>query len=199
MEQPDLVAETRAQRRALVATLEGVTAADWDAPSLCTGWRVRELVAHLTMPFRYTGKDVLVAVLQARGSFDLAAERLARHDALELRAAELLDCLRANVDHPWRPPGGGQLGALSHDVVHGLDITVPLGLPPASPPDRTAVVLGALSPRRLRAAGVDLRCRRLEATDAAVARGAGAAVRGTAAELLLLCTGRVPTAAVRPA
>ncbi len=25
----------------------------WDTPSLCEGWRVREVVAHMTMPARY--------------------------------------------------------------------------------------------------------------------------------------------------
>ena len=52
----------------------------------------------------------------------IAAERAA------LSIKDLLTSLRDNVNHPWKPPGGGYEGALSHDVIHGLDITVPLGI-----------------------------------------------------------------------
>jgi uncharacterized protein (TIGR03083 family) len=39
------------ERRALAGLLDGLTDAHWDTPSLCEGWRVREVVAHLVMPF----------------------------------------------------------------------------------------------------------------------------------------------------
>jgi uncharacterized protein (TIGR03083 family) len=44
--------------RALADLLESSTAAVWDAPSLCEGWRTREVVAHVTMPARYSGPRV---------------------------------------------------------------------------------------------------------------------------------------------
>ncbi len=34
----------------LADLLEASSAATWDAPSLCDGWRVRHVVAHVTMP-----------------------------------------------------------------------------------------------------------------------------------------------------
>lgn len=67
-------------------------------------------------------------MLKARGSFNKAADRCARADAAALTAEELISCLRANLNHAWKPPGGGYVGALSHEVTHGLDITVALGL-----------------------------------------------------------------------
>ena len=38
------------ERRDLAAVLAGLTPEQWDAPSLCTGWRVREVAAHLSLP-----------------------------------------------------------------------------------------------------------------------------------------------------
>ncbi len=40
----------------------------------------------------------------------------------QLPQAELVAALRDNVGNPWKPPGGGYEGALSHDIIHGLDL-----------------------------------------------------------------------------
>ena len=66
---------------------------------------------------------------------------------------------------PLAAAGGGAAGALSHDVIHGLDVTEALGLP-ASPTDRIALALASAGPRQLKYFGVDLKGRRLTATDA---------------------------------
>lgn len=184
-----LVDETAAQRRALVELLSGLSSEQWDEPSLCDGWRVREVVAHLTMPFRHSIPTVLKEVIRARGRFDAAADRLARRDTTEHSDDALLACLRDNIDHPWKPPGGGQLGALSHDVIHGLDITEALGLDPLSPAARIGLVLR--SPKLAGAFKVDLDGLRLEATDTNVSLGTGpTTVSLPAKELLLVATAR---------
>lgn len=188
-----LAAETFAERRRLVGLLETLSPQQWAAPSLCDGWRVREVVAHITMPYRHSTLRVLRGMIAARGRFDVFADRIARADTAALSDTELLASLRRNIEHPWRPPGGGQAGALSHDVIHGLDITEPLGLP-APPPARIAAVLDHAGPRNLKFFGVDLRATRLEATDADVAVGADPGVgdlrRLPVKELLLVVTGR---------
>ena len=43
-----------AQRAELAEVLAGLPAPSWDEPTLCAGWRVREVVAHITMPFRFS-------------------------------------------------------------------------------------------------------------------------------------------------
>ncbi|WP_435199249.1 maleylpyruvate isomerase family mycothiol-dependent enzyme [Janibacter sp. GS2] len=184
-------AATRAERRRLVATLEGITPADWDAASLCAGWRVREVVAHLSLPYRYSGWAVARGLLGARGSFARFADRAARSDAAVLSDAQLLQALASNVEHPWRPPGGGPVGALSHDVIHGLDITEPLAL--EGPPVATIRhVLDGAGPRNLKFFGVDLHGHRLQATDTDWQLGEGDPVRLTAKEILLVITARTP-------
>ncbi|ACQ78783.1 conserved hypothetical protein [Beutenbergia cavernae DSM 12333] len=186
-----IIAETRAERARLVGILEGLAPAQWAAPSLCDGWRVREVVAHITMPYRIGGLGYLAGLARAGFRFHVYADRAARADTARMDDAALLASLRDNIDHPWRPPGGGALGALSHDVIHGLDITEPLGLP-GPPAERVALVLAESKAKQYAYFGVDLDGVRLEATDADVAIGDGRTVRMPVRDVLLVVTGRSP-------
>ena len=187
-----LTSETQAERARLVSLLADLTPEQWDTPSLCAGWRVREVVAHITMPFRAKPLSLVAGLAGAGFSFNRYADRDARSTAHEKSQAELVDLLRRNIANPWQPPGGRGAGALSHDVIHGLDVTEPLGLP-APPADRIALVLASGGARQLRYFGVDLEGQRLIATDADVSVGEGAsAVPMTAKEILLVVTGRQP-------
>jgi len=58
-----------AERTELADMLDGLSAEQWDAPSLCEGWRVREVMAHITMAFRYSLPQVVFGMVRARGSF----------------------------------------------------------------------------------------------------------------------------------
>lgn len=107
-----------AERQELAAVLADLPAQMWDARTLCTGWRVREVVAHMTMPFRYSGPRLVVELLNARGNFNRMADRCARRDAASLPAGELAAALGDNASHPWKPGRGGFGGALTHDVIH---------------------------------------------------------------------------------
>ena len=179
------------QRGELAQVLAGLPAASWDAPTLCDGWRVREVVAHITMPFRYSGRRFMLELAKSRGNFNAMADRCARRDAAALSAAELTEAVRSNADHPWQPPGGGQLGALTHDVIHTLDITEALGLGLRVPADRLGVVLPNLvTPRSLKFFGTDLAGMQLRASDTGWVFGSGQLVAGTAQDLALLLCGR---------
>ncbi|WP_324649306.1 maleylpyruvate isomerase family mycothiol-dependent enzyme [Georgenia sp. H159] len=185
-----LMAHTRAQRTAMAQLLTDLTETQWQSPSLCRGWTVGHVAAHLTMPFRVTATRLGRELLRARCTVDRALDRIAREDLAELGREGVLASLWANIDHAWTPPGGGPVGSLAHDVIHGLDITDALGLPPVSPPERVAVVVEE-SRDRLARFGVDLAGYRLEASDVDVTVGQG----GTrcllpAAQILLVCTGR---------
>lgn len=186
----DIRAAIAGERADLADILAGLPAGDWDKPSLCAGWRVREVVAHITMPFRYSTPQFLLGMVKARGRFDRFADLAARRDAAALSAAELTAGLRDNVDHGWKPPGGGYEGALSHDVIHGLDITVALGIDRTVPADRLRHILGDLKPRQLKYFGVDLTGIELRATDLDWTFGTGEALTGAAQDLLLILSGR---------
>jgi uncharacterized protein (TIGR03083 family) len=183
-------AAVAAERREQADLLADLTPAQWDAPTLCAGWRVREVVAHTTMPFRTSVPRVLLELVKARGDFNHMADRSARRDAARMSPEQLLAALRDNAEHPWTPPGGGPEGALSHDVIHGLDITVGLGLDRLVPPERVATVMAGMRPRNVAFFGADLGGIELVATDLDWSYGSGALVRGLAQDLLLVVCGR---------
>jgi uncharacterized protein (TIGR03083 family) len=118
------------------------------------------------------------------------ADRQARADTARFADVELLAQLRDNVAHPWKPPGGGQVGALSHDVIHGLDISVGLGLPRRVPPQRVGLVLAGMREKNVSFFGTDLSGVRLEATDLDWTFGQGEPLRGAAQDLLMVVCGR---------
>ena len=180
-----------AQRAELAEVLAGLPEASWDEPTLCTGWRVREVVAHITMPFRYGGPRFMVELARSRGRFNEMADRVARRDAAAMSPADLAGALRSNTGHPWKPPGGGYTGALAHDLIHGLDITVPLALDRTVPEERLRLVLpGSMTDRSVKFFGVDLDGIELRASDMDWTLGSGTPLTGAAADLLLVLCGR---------
>ena len=127
-----------------------------------------------------------------RCDFDVTKllNELAARDATR-PAHELVASLRSNVMQHWAPPGGGYHGALNHVVIHGLDVTVPLGVPRRSPDETIRVVLDDLTAGGGHAHfGIAIGGRHLQATDLDWSHGSGPALRGTAADLALALTGR---------
>src|SRR5450631_1254263 len=144
-----------AERRELAAMLAGLSAEQWDAPTLCDGWAVRHVVAHLTMPFRYSAPRFVLELAKAGGRFQRMSDAVARRDSA-LPPAELVAAVRDNAEHSWKPPGGGYEGALTHDVIHGLDITCPLGIERHIPAEPMRTVLDTVAgPKSRRYFGVD--------------------------------------------
>ncbi|MFI9052302.1 maleylpyruvate isomerase family mycothiol-dependent enzyme [Streptomyces sp. NPDC053427] len=186
----DIKAAIAAERRELADLLDALPPDAWDAPTLCTGWRVREVVAHMSMGFRHSFPRQARELLKARGSLNRMTDRLARKDAADAAPRELAAFLRDNAHHPWTPPVGGLTSALGHDVVHGLDITVALGLDRRVPDDRLRTVLDATALRTAKFFGADLSGIALHADDLDWSFGTGTPVHGTAQDLLLVTFGR---------
>ena len=161
----------------------------WDAPSLCEKWQVRHVVAHVTMPTRLTPEQFGAEMAAAGGDFAVLSDAVAARDAV-LPLADQLDALRSPVLHAWLPPGGGAIGALSHAVIHSLDITVALDRPPVAPEAAVLAVLEALTAADGAWFGIDLTGVRLEATDADWSWGSGAVVRADCGSLVALLAGR---------
>lgn len=173
----------------LADLLAGAPAATWDAPSLCAGWQVRHVVAHVTMPVRLTPARFGAEMAAAGGDFAVLSETVARRDA-SLPVEELLDQLRAPELHAWQPPQGGATGALDHAVVHGLDVTLALGRPAAAPAEAVTAVLDELTAARGGVFGIDLAGVRLESTDSDWSWGHGRLVRADSGSLVALLAGR---------
>ncbi|MBB1258094.1 maleylpyruvate isomerase family mycothiol-dependent enzyme [Streptomyces alkaliterrae] len=186
----EIRAAIAAERREIAAVLDELPGRAWDEPSLCTGWRVREVAAHMSLGFRYSFPKLAGELVKARGSLDRMTDRCARRDAAEFSTTQLAGFLRDNAHHPWKPPVGGIVAALGHDVVHGLDITVPLDVDRRIPRDRLRMLLSAVDPKSVRFFGARLDGVELRATDLDWTFGAGAPLSGSAQDLLLVTYGR---------
>jgi uncharacterized protein (TIGR03083 family) len=183
----DLIA---ADRRQLAEVLSGLSAAQWQAPSLCAGWTTAHVAAHLTMPFRISEREFALGMEKAGGQFAEFSDAVASRDS-ELPQAELVAALRDNADNPWKPPGGGYEGALSHDIIHGLDITWPLSIRyPIAGQAMTAVLDLIVGQGGRSVFGFDLAGLELQASDLDWSSGTGAPLAGHSRDLLLLIARR---------
>ncbi len=175
----------------LSAYLHSLDDADWDRPSLCEGWRVRDVVGHilygneqnlLTLPFRLarhgfssdrSGKAYSIARAEGRSP----AELVAAFDARD----------------PWAgtcrvfPP---KLVLLDR-LVHHQDIRRALGHPRDIPDERVVAVLDA-TPTLGSVFGAKARTKglRFEATDVDWTWGDGPVVRGPGEALFMAMLGR---------
>jgi uncharacterized protein (TIGR03083 family) len=161
----------------------------WDAPSLCEKWLVRHVVAHVTMPVRLTPEQFGAELAAARGDFSVLSDTVAERDA-GLPVASLLDQLRAPTLHAWQPPGSGAAGALTHAVIHSLDVAIALDRPAVAPDEAVRAVLDALADSTGSWFGVRLDDSRFEATDTGWAWGSGQLVRADSGSLIALLSGR---------
>ena len=187
----ELPVKIAAERRELARVLSDLPASAWDAQTLCAGWRVREVLAHVTMPFRYSAARFAAELARSGGRFNAMSDRIARRDAAAVSAADLVSVMQDNATNPWKPPGGGYLGALTHDVIHGLDITVALGLDRRVPEDRLRTVLAAVTgPKSQKFFGTDLAGIALHAEDLDWSLGSGVPMSGQAQDLALVLCGR---------
>ena len=179
-----------AERSALIEDLERLDDRSWEMPSLCDGWTVHDVVAHLVNTARTTRLGFLVALARARFDFDRQNTRGVER---ERRASprETLEQLRRVASRTSGPPAPLDT-RLVEEVVHGEDIRRPLGLTRAYSQEavvralrlqvRTSASFGGA---RELVAGV-----RLTAVDADISIGDGPEISGPALSLLLAVSGR---------
>ena len=56
------------ERRSLAELLEGLTPAEWERPSLCGRWRIRDVAAHLALvPHPSSAGQLAVGAVRTRG------------------------------------------------------------------------------------------------------------------------------------
>ncbi|HVE28044.1 MAG TPA: maleylpyruvate isomerase family mycothiol-dependent enzyme [Sporichthya sp.] len=195
MDQDEKWAVIAEQRRVLADVLAGLPDHQWEQPSLCSQWRVRDVAAHLALTPQSPGLlRILAKGVRARGNFDAVNRDLAVQHAARPPAALVAELRDLAEDR--RKPAITTLDNLVFDtLVHVQDVALPLGLTVPTPLDAARVGLDRVwrmgwpfwAKRRLRGL-------RLTATDVGWTAGAGAEVAGPAAALLLLLTGRAAAA-----
>lgn len=181
-------------RREFVDLLDTLTAEQWDTPSLCTGWRVREVAAHTTMLLMGNAALLGMALRHPGGSNRLIREG-SREIARRHTPDELVERVRRLVGNRRTFPGLGVEEVHLDILAHTLDVAVPLGLTPELPVDEVRVaadhVLGIADGRKGKAfEHLPLDRVRLVATDTEWSRGSGPEVTGAMTDLYLVVTGR---------
>jgi uncharacterized protein (TIGR03083 family) len=179
------------ERRSLADLLEQLTGEQWETPSLCEDWRVRDVAAHIAMVPTAPGLLAMArGAVQAHGNFNRLNHDLAVRHARR-PTADIVAELRGDADSR-RLPSVTSVDNLAFDIlVHGQDIAIPLGVTRPMPTD--AATAGAA---RVWAMGWPFWARRrlhgyrLTATDANWTAGAGAEIHGPIDAILLLLTGR---------
>jgi uncharacterized protein (TIGR03083 family) len=183
-------AATARERRCIADLIDDLDEAQLATPSLCAGWDVKTVGAHL-VSYLVEGTGRVTWLGMRRGGPDRAIDELARRCA-ERPATEIAASLRDLADSRyWRPPPQAP-GLLAEVLAHSGDIRIPLGLPLDLDPESTATALDFLTgpvPIGLVPLG-RLRRIRLKATDMDRTWGKGQEICGRAAELVLAAVGR---------
>ncbi|HEX6353094.1 maleylpyruvate isomerase family mycothiol-dependent enzyme [Actinophytocola sp.] len=181
------------ERTATAGLLESLTPAEWEHASLCAGWRVREVAAHLTLGPEMGIGGAIVEFARARGSFNRVVDNTSRRKAT-VPTEQLVADLRRHVGSRRLAPGQTLADALMDVQVHTQDIAVPLGRDHPMALDAALAsadhLWGMWFPFRPRRR---LRGFRLTATDVDWSVGDGAEISGPIAALLPLLAGRTAT------
>lgn len=178
------------ERRRLASLLDGLDSAQLATPSLCGGWNVKTVGAHVVSTV-LDGTGTFLRLALRRGSMARAIDELARRRA-QLPTSEIVAGLHQCADHPVSPPVFGPLGPLADVLVHGGDIKIPLGQPFQPDPRLAALAMDFLTgpwPFGFvpigRRRGISLR-----ANDIGKVWGTGAEVRGPVTALMMAISGR---------
>ncbi len=178
-------------RTDLANYLETLTPQQWDAPSLCDQWKVRDVVGHLVEGANKISMGNMIGMM-ARNGFNL--NKMLAAGAIEEgkhTPQELLKAMRDAVSLQNTPPMTKPEDVLSDTLIHTQDIRRALGEPGTVPRDRLVLALdrmkntGSILGNKKRIAGLNL-----VATDTNWTTGDGPEVRGTGEALLMAMCGR---------
>ncbi len=181
-------ADVHAERRALIEDLSGLTRQQWDVASLCAGWTVRDVVAHLAATAVLTKRGFAGEFLRAGFSVDRIVQRQVMAGR-KTDPSELLAALRASANSTASPPLP-VISRIVEIVVHGEDIRRPLGLDHAYCTDHIGASVGYMAADRRSGGRKRLAGLRLIGTDVDFVIGDGPAIEGPAVSLLLAACGR---------
>ena len=188
-DRPDYMAMATAERGDLADLLVSLSPEQWDAPTLCEEWRVRDVVAHM-FSFEDLGMWGTVGRM-VKGRFVSGGPNAIGVAAYADRRPDELVAL---VKDHLRPRGltagfGGRI-ALTDGTIHHQDIRRPLGLPRQIPPERLAVVLDFAKTAPTISAAKRIKGLALSATDLDWRAGDGPLIEGPAESLLMALAGR---------
>lgn len=184
----DVAAMARAERAELADLIADLSDFQWNAPSLCTSWAVRDVAAHVLSygqltPMQFAGQ-------LARGRFlnSVNAQGIVEYRGYSPRQLSGLIC--RHLEPAGLSAGFGGRVALVEAMIHQQDIRRPLELTRTIPPDRMRVALDFTRYAPLIRGAWRTRGVRLVATDVDWVHGRGPKVYGKSETLLMIMAGR---------
>lgn len=175
------------ERRDLAAYLRTLSDADWQAPTLCTDWSVKDVVSHVVSYEELSVLGLLQRFIRGR---IVRANEVGVHDFATYSPAQLMDFLEAHLRPQGLTSGFGGMIGLVDGTVHHQDVRRALGHPRTIPAERLERILPAVPGNPRLGAGKRIRGLHLRATDVAWEHGSGPEVLGTGEALLMAMTGR---------
>lgn len=178
------------ERQALIDDLGKLSSEQWNTPSLCDGWTVHDVLAHLVDDAKTTKPGFIRSLILAGFNFDRLNQKGVD---LERKSdpADTLESFRRVSDRTTSAPAP-LASRLVEIIVHGEDIRRPLGIPHEYPTDAIIGALdyqlatsGSMGGSKDRAADL-----RIIALDSDWTHGSGAEVKGNTIDLLIALTGR---------
>ena len=178
-----------AERKALATDLREVTGEQWDTPSLCSQWTVRDVLAHMTSTASLTPPAFFGKLVGSGFSFDKVQEAgvAANRGSSPADTMARFDAVLTSTKHP---PGPADTW-LGETIVHAEDIRRPLGIKHSYPAEAMVAVANfykgsnMLIGSKNRISGLTL-----HATDAEWSHGTGPEVAGPILSLVQAMTGR---------
>lgn len=177
----------------LADRLSELHASQWDAASLCAGWRIRDVLAHVVAGAEgaFGARAVLGGMFRHGFNFNrwVAADGRVRG---EEDPADILAALRNAANRRQTPARAPSVNGLMHVVVHGQDMCRPLGITRDLPAAHVVPVANVVAADRhrfgatKRIAGLKLR-----ATDMEWSHGRGPEVAGPGEALVMVMAGRL--------
>jgi len=178
-----------AERTALAADLGSLTDQQWETPSMCEGWTVREVLGHMTATAAMTAPKFFVRLIGSAFRFNAMSDKEVARE-VEGSPADTLARFKEHASSTTHPPGPID-SWLGETLVHSEDIRRPLGISHSYPLDAVTRVADFYKGSNLliggkkRIAGLALR-----ATDIDWSTGTGPEVAGPALSLMLVIAGR---------
>lgn len=184
-----------AERAALVEVLAGLSEEDWQRDTLCPGWTIKDVAAHVISNPQLRTRHVAAMFGRNLGrGYNAMIFREVKRWSQPRTPADVLAEFARFEGSTRKVPITTTVEPLVDVLVHTQDILRPLGLRHEMAPDAAAEaadrarlvsrLMGWRAMRRVR----------MVATDVDWVRGAGPSVEGPMQELLLICTGRAPDA-----
>ena len=179
------------QRRALCDVLEKLSPEQFRTISLCEGWTVHDVLAHLVMPHETSIVRVIGSIARSKGNFNQANKRLTARFA-KRSDATLTAQLRSHAAGRFKPPGFDSAASLTDTYIHSRDICDPLNIVAPGEPEQWAFVTRFLSTHKAQKmfVGTPPQEIHLSASDVDFEFGLGPSVQGTVADLAMTLAGR---------